>query len=337
MRKVKECNHFTQKKRLHKVKSKKKINTMKNIRLQLITLLLLILGINGFAQQDPMYTQYMNNPIVVNPAYAGSRGVGNLTGVFRKQWLGINGSPATSSISYNAPIKRYDFGVGASLLYDAIGPITQTGLYLDYSYQIRFEEKRTLSLGLKGGFNYYYLNYSGLNYDGPDDDIDQLENESLFLPNFGVGAYYYTDKLYLGLSIPKLIRNSLEKGKTSVQSLTREEWHFFLMGGYIFNLSKNIDFKPSFISRYTAGVPLSLELTATFVLYDKVWLGAMYRVGESFGGLVNWQITPKLNVGYSYDLTHTEIRAFNKGSHEITLNYLFLRDNGKRILSPRFF
>jgi type IX secretion system PorP/SprF family membrane protein len=337
MKIMKACNPFNKKKGLHKVKSDKKINTMKNIRIQLTILLLLTLGINGFSQQDPMYTQYMNNPIVVNPAFAGSRGVGNLTGVFRKQWLGINGSPATSSISYNAPIKGYDIGFGTNLLYDALGPVTQTGLYLDYSYQIRFNEKSTLALGLKGGFNYYYVNYSGLNYDGPDDDIDQLENESLFLPNFGVGAYYFTDKLYLGLSVPKLIRNSLEKGKNTVEGLTREEWHFFLMGGYVFNLSKAIDLKPSFIARYSAGAPLSLELTATLMLYDKVWLGAMYRVGESFGGLVNWQITPKLNVGYSYDLTHTEIRAFSKGSHEITLNYLFLRDNGKRILSPRFF
>jgi len=313
------------------------MKTMKNIKLLLATLLLLVLGLNGFAQQDPMYTQYMNNPIVVNPAYAGSRGVGNLTGVFRKQWVGINGSPTTTSLSYNSPIKRYDFSVGASLLYDALGPTTQTGLYLDYSYQIRFDEKGTLSLGLKGGFNYFYANYSGLNYDGPDDDIDLLENESLFLPNFGIGAYYYTDKFFMGLSVPKLLRNSLDKKENTLDHLNREEWHVFLMGGYIFNLSKNIDFKPSFITRYATGAPLSIELTATVMLYDKIWLGAMYRVGDSMGGLINWQITPKLNVCYSYDMSRSELRAFNRGSHEVTLNYVFLRDNGKRILSPRFF
>jgi type IX secretion system PorP/SprF family membrane protein len=310
---------------------------MKKIKLQLITILLLILGLNGFAQQDPMYTQYMNNPIVVNPAYAGSRGVGNLTGVFRKQWVGINGSPTTSSLSYNAPIRRYDFGVGASLLYDALGPISQTGLYLDYSYHIRFDDKGTLSLGLKGGFNYFCANYSDLKYSGTDDDINTLENETLFLPNFGVGAYYYTQKLYLGLSVPKLIRNSLVKNENTNDHLSREEWHVYLMGGYIFNLTENIDFKPSFISRYAVGAPLSLELTATFMLYDKIWLGAMYRVGDSFGGLINWQITPKLNVGYSYDFTRSDLSAYNKGSHEITLSYVFLRGNGRRILSPRFF
>jgi type IX secretion system PorP/SprF family membrane protein len=310
---------------------------MKNIKLKLLTILLLILGLNGFAQQDPMYTQYSSNPILINPGYAGSRGFGNLTGVFRKQWVGINGSPTTTSISYNAPVRRYDFGVGASLLYDALGPVTQTGLYLDYSYLIRFNEKGTLSLGLKGGFNYFYLNYSGLKYNEPDDDPDILENESLFLPNFGVGAYYYSDKMYLGLSVPKLIRNSLDKNKNTLEHLNREEWHFFLIGGYIFSVTDNLDFKPSFITRYAVGAPLSLELNITFMLFDKIWLGAMYRVGDSVGGLVNWQVNKRLNFGYSYDLTQSDLGAFNRGSHEITLSYVFFRDNGKRILSPRFF
>lgn len=310
---------------------------MKKIKIQLVTILLLTLVMNGFAQQDPMYTQYMNNPILVNPAYAGTRGAGNITGVFRKQWVGINGSPTTSSLSYNAPIRRYDFGVGASLLFDALGPVTQTGLYLDYSYLIKFDERGTLSLGLKGGFNYFVANFTDLKYNDPDDDLNVLDNEAHFLPNFGIGAYYYTDKLYLGLSVPKLIRNSLEKNNKSLDHLNREEWHVFLMGGRIFKLSENFDFKPSFIARYAMGAPLSLELTATFMIYDKVWLGAMYRLGDSFGGLVNWQISPKFNVGYSYDLTNSELRAYNKGSHEITLSYLFLDGTGKRILSPRFF
>lgn len=309
---------------------------MKIIRFQLIVIILLAFGVNTFAQQDPMYTQYMNNPVIVNPAYAATRGVGNLTGVFRKQWVGVDGAPTTSSISYNTPIRRYDFGVGASLLYDALGPTTQTGLYLDYSYQIRFE-KSILSLGLKGGFNYYSNNYSNLSYNDQDDDIDIAENNALFLPNFGLGAYYYTDKLYLGFSIPKLLRNSLVKEENTLEHLNREEWHFFLMGGYIFNLTEDIDLKPSFISRYVIGSPLSVELTATAMLFDKIWIGAMYRVGASFGALVNWQISPKLNIGYSYDFNPNDYMLDNAGSHEITISYLFLRDTGKRILSPRFF
>jgi type IX secretion system PorP/SprF family membrane protein len=318
----------------HGSQSEKKMKAMKKINL--VALLLLIMGINVFAQQDPMYTQYMNNPILVNPAYAGSRNAGNLTGVFRKQWVGINGSPTTSSLSYNTSIPRYNFGIGASLLYDALGPTTQTGLYLDYAYHILIGEKGTLSFGLKGGFSYCYINYSGLTYNDPDDDISNLENESLFLPNFGIGAYYYTDKTYIGLSVPKLIRNSLDKKENTLEHLNREEWHIFLMAGHIFRLSEIVDLKPSFITRYAVGSPLSLELTATCILYDKIWLGAMYRYGDSVGGLIQWQINTQLNVGYSYDYTLSELHGFNQGSHEIVLNYVFLKE-GKRILSPRFF
>jgi type IX secretion system PorP/SprF family membrane protein len=319
-----------------KSKSEKKMKAMKNIKLKLVTLLLLILGLNGFAQQDPMYTQYMNNPILVNPAYAGSRNAGNLTGIFRKQWVGINGSPTTSSLSYNTPIPRYNFGVGASLLYDVLGPTTQTGLFIDYAYHIKFGEKSTLALGLKGGFGYYYINYSGLTYNDPDDDISNLENESLLLPNFGIGAYYYTNNSYIGLSVPKLIRNSLTKNDNTLEHLNREEWHIFLMAGHIFNLNKNIDLKPSFITRYAVGSPLSLELNATCILYNKIWVGAMFRCGDSVGGLVQWQITPQLNIGYSYDYSLSELHGLNKGSHEIVLNYVFIKE-GRRILSPRFF
>lgn len=308
----------------HNLMKLKKIKAMKRFRLYITTLLFLVVGLNGFAQQDPMYTQYMNNPLSVNPAFAGSRGVSSMTGVFRKQWLGIEGSPTTSALSYNTPVKKYNFGLGGSLLYDALGPVTQTGLYLDYSYHIRFNEKGTLSFGLMGGFNYYYVNYTGLRYNDPDVDINTMENKALFLPNFGIGTYYYTDKLYLGLSVPKLLRNSLDKTLDTGDHLNREEWHVFFLGGYILNLTNNIDFKPSFITRYTPGAPVSLELTATFMLYDKIWLGGMYRFGDSFGGLIRWQINPQLHVGYSYDLANTTLKGFNRGTHEIFIGIDFI-------------
>jgi type IX secretion system PorP/SprF family membrane protein len=319
-----------------KSKQKKKMKAMKNFRLQLVTLLLLIIGLNGFAQQDPMYTQYMNNPMIVNPAYAGSINYGHLTGIFRKQWVGIDGAPMTSSLSYSTPIRKYNFGIGASLLYDALGPTTQTGCYLDYSYHIRFDEKGTLALGLKGGFNYYYVNYTGLSYNDPDDDINMLENEALFLPNFGFGAYYFNDKTYIGLSVPKLIRNSLDKKENTVEQLNREEWHVFLMAGHIFELTENIDLKPSFITRYAVGSPLSLEVNATVMLYDKIWLGVMYRFGDAMGGLIRWQINKKLNVGYAYDFSNSALNSFNRGTHEITLGFTFIR-NDQNVLSPRYF
>lgn len=305
-------------------------------KIKIIALLLIFIAIKGFAQQDPMYTQYMNNPLIINPAYAGTRGMPVLTGVFRKQWVGIEGAPETSTISYQSPIKRYNFGAGGNLVFDAVGPVTQTGLYIDYSYLIMFKEQRTLSLGLDAGMNYYHLNYSSLNYNYPDDDINATENESLFLPNFGVGAFYYSNKVYLGLSIPKLLKNSLEKGSIDIEHLSREEWHWFLMGGAILPLSPYIDFKPSFIARMTQGAPLSVDISGVLMLNKKVWVGLNYRFKESLGGIVRWQISPSLEIGYSYDYSYYNFGPFNKGSHEILIGYSVVRKE-KRILSPRYF
>jgi len=313
------------------------VKMMENLKYLAATFLFVLIGLKVYSQQDPMYTQYMNNPLSVNPAYAGTRNVASLTGVFRKQWVGIEGAPTTSAVSFTMPNKKFHYGLGASLLYDALGPVTQTGLYLDYAYFIRFDQKGTLSLGLKGGFNYFYIDYKGLRYNDTDTDLDHLENEALFLPNFGVGAYYYTDKLYLGLSVPKLLKNTLDKNNSvTVEHLNREEWHCFLMGGYVANLTEHIDLKPSFIARYAAGSPLSLELTATVMLYDKVWIGGMYRVGDSFGGLVRWQVNPKIHIGYSYDLTCSVLRSFNTGTHEIFIGFDFLSKERSEAVS-RFF
>ncbi len=309
---------------------------MINSRIILITICLLFVAVKGFSQQDPMYTQYVNNPITINPAYSGVRGVPNFTGVFRKQWLGFEGAPTTSSLSYNTLLANYNMGVGASLIYDAIGPTTQTGFYVNYAYHVMFDNNTNLSLGLNGGGNYFYIDNQKLTTDQPDDDINNLVNESVLLPNFGVGVFYYSKKMYLGLSVPKLIKNSLDKLEVRIDHLNREEWHWFFMGGYLFDISDDFDFKPSFMTRYVAGSPVSVDLAATFILYDKISLGAMYRINDSFDAMIKWQVNPKLEIGYSYDMTNSQFRSYNKGTHEIMVSYTFVKE-GKRIMSPRFF
>lgn len=297
---------------------------MKNIKIQAVIIIFLLIGLKGFSQQDPMYTQYMNNPLSINPAFAGSRDISSLTGVFRKQWVNVVGAPTTTGISYNSLVKKYDFGIGATLLYDALGPVSQTGLFIDYAYPIRFEKGKVLSLGLKGGFSLYDINTQPLRYNDSGDQQITVSNESYFLPNFGIGVYYQSPDFYMGLSLPKLIRNSLDKNTTENTYLNREEWHLFLMAGYILELSNNIDFKPSLITRYAVGAPLSIELTGTIMLSDKIWIGAMYRFGDSFGGLVRWQVNHKIHLGYSYDMSHSTLRAFNSGTHEIFIGIDFI-------------
>jgi len=288
------------------------------------------------AQQDPMYTQYMENLLTLNPAYAGSRDVLSAMAVSRNQWVSMPGAPVTRSLSVNAPVKTTNMGLGLSILRDQLDPVTQTGIYMDYSYTLYFSNKRSLALGLKGGVNFYEAGLSGLETNQPDDPVFANDINRKFLPNVGVGAFYYTPKYYLGLSVPKLIENKINKNAVSTQSISREEMHVFFMAGYVFDINRIVKFKPSILTKYVKNAPVSLDMTGTFLFYDRLWLGAMYRVGDSFGGLVQMQATNQLKIGYSYDLPVNKLGAYNKGTHEIMVIFDFDFGTGK-VRSPRYF
>ncbi|MGQ8338418.1 PorP/SprF family type IX secretion system membrane protein [Sunxiuqinia sp. A32] len=297
---------------------------------------LCLLSYLSYAQQDPLFSQYMNNPVSINPAYAGSKGMLNITTLARQQWVGIDGAPETLSLSVNSPFKVYNVGVGLSLIYDVIGPVKQTGLYADYAYHLEVSNKSKLSFGLKGGFNLYDYNLLSLRGSENDELIALQGDRNMFLPNFGLGVFYYSDKHYLGLSAPKLIKNSLSDDKSTQNVINYEEIHYFLMGGMILGVSDFIKFKPSFITRFVSGSPFSAELSGAFIFHDKLLLGLMYRFEDSFGALFSIQLSPQLKIGYAYDGTHSRLGKYNSGTHEIMLSY-DLKFGHKKTLSPRFF
>lgn len=290
----------------------------------------------SFAQQDPMYTQYMDNLIMINPAYAGSKDVLSLMAVARNQWVSIPGAPDTRTLSVQSPIKRTNMGLGFSILSDKIGPVKQLGFYADYSYKLFFSNKRTLALGIKGGLNFYDARLTDLETNDPNDPVFASDINRGFLPNLGVGAFYYTDRYYIGLSIPKFIENNINKNGFSVQNISREQIHVFLMGGYVFDINRIVKFKPSILTKYVKNAPLSFDLGGTFVFYDKLWLGAVYRVGASVDGLFQLMVTNDLKIGYSYDYPINRLGAFNNGTHEIMVSYDFSLIRG-RVRSPRYF
>lgn len=290
----------------------------------------------SFAQQDPMYTQYMENLLTLNPAYAGSRDVLSLMVVSRNQWVSMPGAPVTRSFSMHSPLPGTNAGLGFSFLNDQVGPVKQSGIYADYSYTLSFSEKRSLALGLKGGVNFYEAGISDLTTNDPNDPVFLNDINRNFLPNFGVGAFYYTGKYYLGLSIPKLIENKINRNGASTQSISKEQIHIFFMTGYVFDVNRIVKFKPSILTKYVKNAPVSLDFTGTLMFYERLWLGAMYRVGDSFGGLFQLQATNQLKIGYSYDLPINKLGAYNNGTHEIMVTFDFNFGRG-RVRSPRYF
>lgn len=319
------------------MKEYKHIKQLKFLFLRIVPVILIMLCAGEtFAQQDPMFTQYMENLQLVNPAYAGSKDLMSIMAVARNQWVSMPGAPDTRALAMNMPVNGTNMGLGFSVLSDHIGPIKQTGFYVDYSYRLYFSNQRTLALGLKAGVNFYEAGITDLTTNDPNDPVFASDINRNFLPNLGVGAFYYSNKYYLGLSIPKFIENTINKNGVSIQSISKEQVHVFFMGGYVFDVNRIVKFKPSILAKYVKNAPVSFDLDGTFLFYDKLWLGAMYRVGDSFGGLFQIQVTNQIKIGYSYDLPINVLGAYSNGTHEIMVTYDFNQGRGK-VRSPRYF
>ena len=286
------------------------------------------------AQQDSQYTNYMYNTINVNPAYAGSRGVMSIFGLHRTQWVGLDGAPVTNTLSVNTPINNSNFGLGISFVNDRIGPSDENAISADISYTIQTSETYKLSFGIKGTANLLNVDYTKLDrYDLTDPQFqNNIDNE--FSPNIGAGIYFHSDKLYAGLSVPNFLET--EHFDDNVSATARERMHYYFIGGYVFDLSPTVKFKPAFLSKMVSGAPLQLDLTANFMFNEKFVLGAAWRWDAALSGLVGFQVSEGWFIGYGYDAETTKLANYNSGSHEIFLRYEF-KGKSEKVVSPRFF
>lgn len=284
----------------------------------------------GMAQQDPMFTQYMFNMLAVNPAYAGSADVLNLTALHRSQWVGIDGAPITQTVFAHTPISAKNMGLGLSMVHDQIGPIKQTMAYADYSYTLRLNKKAKLAFGLKGGLNFIQANLAEINIKNPNDELFLNGTGSKVLPNFGFGVYYHTERFYAGISSPKLVQFNSDLFAFD------QRRHYFVTAGAVFDVNDEIKFKPTALVKVTEGAPLSVDLSANFLFNERFWVGLGHRFGDSFTAMIQYQFTQQFKVGYAYDLTISKLARYNSGSHEIMVSYDFNFDKTKR-LSPRYF
>jgi type IX secretion system PorP/SprF family membrane protein len=287
----------------------------------------ILMGQQAQAQQDPMYSQYQFNTMAVNPAYAGATDALTFIALHRSQWTGFEGAPVTQTFAVHAPLgeKHINTAVGLSVINDKIGPTKQTGFFVDYSYKLRMDEKTYLRFGLKAGGNLFSANLMDIATNEQADAAFQSNISSQFLPNFGFGLYWDSEKYYVGASLPKLKRNVLgsELASTSAneQNVFNEKRHFFFVAGYIAKLNEEIEFKPSLVVKKVAHAPASLDLSANFLLKKKVWLGVNYRFGDAVGAVAQFRFTEQLRAGYSYDFTISDLGQYSGGTHEIMLRF----------------
>lgn len=299
-----------------------------------LVLVLLFCSVAGFAQQDAQFTQYMYNTININPAYAGSRGVMSVFGLYRTQWVGLDGAPETSSFSVNTPVGQ-NVGLGVSLINDKIGPTNENNLSADFSYSIPTSATAKLSFGIKGSANLFKLDPTKLTpEDQGDPQFQDFKNK--FTPNIGAGVYWHTDKAYVGLSVPNFIQTN--RYDDNDVAIYKDKINYYFIAGYVFDLDRyeTVKFKPAILTKMVEGSPLQIDASANFMFNDKFVIGVAYRWSASVSALAGFQITDGLYLGYAYDRETTKLVNYNSGSHEIFLRFEFLNKYG-RITSPRFF
>ena len=306
---------------------------MKNIQL-LLFVLLMSTSYGVFAQQDVQFTQYMDNTLAVNPAYAGSAEMLNATLIHREQWVGMDGRPRSTTFNLHSPLSYESMGMGLSVVNDVVGPIQQTTFFVDASYTLRFKNSKSkLAFGLKAGLNMLNARTDELETTQSDDPKFFQNIQNQINPNFGGGIYYHNPKFFLGVSTPRILE--YDQG-SSVGA--RQQRHFFIIGGGVFNITQNQLWKlrPTGQVKLTQGAPLSIDLSVAAIYSSKLYLGAMHRFGDSFGAFVQYQVTPQFKAGVAYDQAITQLSNFNNGTYEVLLSYDFVfKKDGIR--SPRFF
>ncbi|WP_304036030.1 PorP/SprF family type IX secretion system membrane protein [Mesonia mobilis] len=291
----------------------------------------IISSIKSYAQQDPQYTQYMYNMNVVNPAYAGSKESLNIGLLYRDQWSGFEGAPRTFTFSAHSPVGEKT-GLGLSAISDENGPVQETNVYVDFSYTLDFGKSRKLAFGIKAGATFHDVGLTGLDLQNQD-DVAFAQNINDTYPNIGAGFLYYTDNWYVGVSVPNLLQSTHLDADPDGREFGNEEMHYFATAGYVFQLTENTKFKPSTLVKSSFESPLSFDVNANFLFYDRFEIGASYRYEDAVSGLASVRATDWVQFGFAYDHSISDI---DQPSYEAFVIFdIFF--NKKTYLSPRYF
>ncbi|MGC8824117.1 MAG: PorP/SprF family type IX secretion system membrane protein [Bacteroidales bacterium] len=288
------------------------------------------------AQYYPVFSQYISNGLIINPGFTGSREVLSLNLLYRKQMLGFTGSPNYLVFSAHSPLKNPNLGVGMLLFEEKTGPIHNSHLYLHYAFRIPTQHGR-LSLGLKAGVVYTQYNWRQIYLNDAPDPAFSGDVQTFLMPNFGAGIYYYSSKMFGGFSIPYFLSYT---EKNNYQSISFQNdfknYNFLLSGGYVFAISGNLQYKPSFLYKIHTKAQSQLDINSTFILFDdKFNFSIAYRVNEAWVGSLDIRLNPQFRLGYTYEYAGRVAKFFNYTSHEIGLRYELMYKI--KASNPRYF
>ncbi len=310
-------------------------NMNKNLKYFLLTAMISVSVFkNASAQQEAMVSRYMFNGMLINPAYAGSHDYSTYGALFRKQWVGFEGAPMTSAVWADVPFTEKNIGLGVNLGYDRIGASEQTDLNVNFAYHLKTTETSKLSFALRSGVTMYKSTLGEVTV-WDEDDPRFYNMPARFLPNFGVGTYFYDKNYFAGLSVPNLLSYDKEQilsmNPGTFPKLVR---HYYATAGYVFNVNEKFDIKPSVLYRGIADAPDQFDINLQFYYKKLVSIGASYRTNDGLVFMAELLSVPKWRFGYAYDLALTQLRSYQSGSHEIMVAFDLTKSDNHAV---RFF
>jgi type IX secretion system PorP/SprF family membrane protein len=287
------------------------------------TLILLLVPVSLAAQLTPVTDQYILNPLTINPSYAGSRGGLSVAAFYRQQWVGISGAPRTMSLEVDAPVLSNKLGLGLVVVNDQIGVTRQTEVMTSYAFRINVGGG-LLALGLGAGLVATNTAWSDLIVLDPGDEYYLIDSRVFVVPDFSFGVYYNVKSYFVGFSIPRLLgyHFDFDRNKYSLR-VEPGQYNYVLNTGYMFSLGQKTKFMPSALVSYSPGDRFLYDVSAHFILNDRLWLGATYRSTSSVTALAQFAINNQFKVAYSYDFNFGTLGNYNSGSHEVMLRYEF--------------
>lgn len=307
------------------------------MRKLIVIIILIFVGLESFAQQDALVSQYMFNGLFLNPAYAGSHNYWTSSLSSRHQWVNFEGAPKTFIAAVDGPILAKNMGLGFILLNDQIGVSNQNAIIGNYAYQVKLKEGHKLAFGTSVGFSQFSARLNDLTIWDENDAVFSENLVSNIIPRFGFGMYYFSENAYAGFSIPTLL--AYEKGKEFNMDVSKASFlqrHYLLTGGLVFDLNEDLKLKPSTLIKYTPNAPVQMDLNLGLLYKDMFWVGSSYRSGDAMVVMVEYQTNLFFRIGYAYDITFSDIRKYSSGSHEIVIGI----DFGKELVAkktPRYF
>lgn len=298
------------------------MNTVKYIP---IVLLLFLMGrVNG--QQLPMYSQYLFNDYVYNPAVAGTKPYFDVKSNHRYQWTGITDAPRTYTLSFNGPTKNQKMGLGGYLYTDIVGPTRRTGFQFSYAYHFNITDKIRMSMALSAGMLEWKLDAQKIDLYDPSDQVIVNAVMRTVVPDAKFGFYIYHDKWFFGASAPNLLRNKLSFYNAQNTGLSRLEAHYYISGGYKFDVGNDFQIQPSALVKIGLPAPIQVDLMAKVIYKKQIWLAGSYRTNDAVSAMIGYLFRENLSLGYAYDFTTTNLKKYSSGTHELMLGVRFVRE-----------